>query len=111
MPILKEPKTFLELVLENFEDEILRLLCAASAVSLILGCLTHGIKEGWLEGASILIAVVIIVSVTSVNNYMKEKQFRKLNEIATRKSCNIVRNGKIEYVDVTTLLSGDICEV
>jgi P-type Ca2+ transporter type 2B len=80
-------------------------------VSLVLGCLTHGIKEGWLEGASILIAVVIIVSVTSINNYMKEKQFRKLNEIASRKSCHVVRNGKLEYVDVTTLLAGDVCEI
>lgn len=78
---------------------------------MILGCLTHGIKEGWLEGASILIAVVIIVSVTSVNNYMKEKQFRKLNEIASKKMCHAVRNGKLEHVDVTTLLAGDICEV
>jgi Ca2+ transporting ATPase len=80
-------------------------------VSLVLGCLTHGIQEGWLEGASILIAVVIIVSVTSVNNYLKEKQFRKLNEIATRKFCHVVRNNKLEYVDVNTLLAGDICEV
>ena len=50
---------------------MLRILCAAAAVSLILGILTEGIKDGWLEGASILIAVVIIVSVTAGNNYIK----------------------------------------
>lgn len=111
LPIVKPPKTFVELVVECFADEILRLLCAAAAVSLVLGCITHGIEEGWLEGASILIAVVIIVSVTSVNNYLKEKQFRKLNEIATRKFCDVIRKGKLERVDVTTLLAGDICEI
>ncbi len=54
---------------------------------------------------------MIIVSVTSINNYLKEKQFRKLNEIATRKFCHAFRNGKLEYIDVTTLQCGDICEI
>jgi P-type Ca2+ transporter type 2B len=35
-----------------------------------------------MEGTSILAAVVIIVTVTSGNNYIKEQQFRKLNEVA-----------------------------
>lgn len=31
------------------------------------------ICEGWLDGVAILIAVVLIVSVTAGNNYMKDK--------------------------------------
>ncbi len=58
---------------------MLKILCAAAVVSLVLGIATEGLAEGWLEGASILIAVVIIVTVTSGNNYIKEKQFQKLN--------------------------------
>ena len=68
-------------------------MCFAAIASLVLGIATHGIEEGWLEGVSILIAVVIIAGVTSFNNYMKEKQFRKLNEIACRKNVNVTRNG------------------
>jgi len=34
---------------------------------------------GWLEGVAILSAVVVVVTVASVNDYQKEKQFRKLN--------------------------------
>jgi magnesium-transporting ATPase (P-type) len=70
-PIIKPPKTITELIMENFEDDMLRILCASAVVSLVLGIATEGLKEGWLEGASILIAVVIIVSVTSTNNYLK----------------------------------------
>jgi hypothetical protein len=50
---------------------MLRILCASAAVSLVLGIATEGLREGWLEGASILLAVIIIVSVTSTNNYLK----------------------------------------
>ena len=50
---------------------MLKILCLAAVVSLVLGILTEGISEGWLEGASILLAIGLIVSVTSVNNYLK----------------------------------------
>lgn len=68
--------------MEAFEDKILRILCLSAIVSLLIGILENGWQEGWIEGSAILVAVVIIVTVTSGNNYMKEKQFRKLNERA-----------------------------
>jgi Ca2+ transporting ATPase len=43
-PIVKDPKTILELILENFEDEMLRILCGAAAVSLVLGIATEGLR-------------------------------------------------------------------
>lgn len=101
----------MELILENFEDDMLKILCAASVVSLILGIATEGLAEGWLEGASILMAVVIIVSVTSANNYIKEKQFQKLNAIASAKNINVYRGGDLVNMSVYDLLVGDIAEI
>ena len=63
--------TLMMQIVESFEDEMLRILCAAAVVSLVLGIATEGIERGWLEGTSILVAVVIIVTVTSGNNYIK----------------------------------------
>lgn len=34
-----------------------------------MGILTEGIKQGWMEGFAIFVAVIIIVSVTAVNDY------------------------------------------
>lgn len=59
------------MILDNFEDEMLRVLCVAAIVSLVLGIATEGIEHGWYEGTSILLAVVIIVTVTSGNNWIK----------------------------------------
>ena len=50
---------------------MLRILCVSAIVSLVLGIATEGLKKGWLEGASILVAVVIIITVTAGNNYIK----------------------------------------
>ena len=110
-PIVKPPKTIMELVLENFEDDMLRILCASAAVSLVLGILTEGLAEGWLEGASILLAVIIIVTVTSGNNYIKEQQFQKLNAMATAKNVNVYRGGDLVNISVYELMVGDIVEI
>ena len=53
-------------------------------------------------------AVAIIVSVTSTNNYLKEKQFQKLNAIATAKNINCYRGGDLINMSVYGLLVGDI---
>ena len=107
-PIVKPPKTIWELILENFEDDMLKILCISAIVSLVLGIATEGIKEGWLEGASILMAVIIIVSVTSTNNYLKEKQFQKLNAIASAKNINVYRGGELVNMSVYDLYVGDV---
>ena len=99
------------MVLQCFEDDTIRILCAAAILSLALGIFMHGIKEGWLEGASIILAVVIISAVTAGNDYMKEKQFRKLNEVATRKNVNVIRKGDTINMNVYDLLVGDIVQV
>jgi Ca2+ transporting ATPase len=90
---------------------MLRILCAAAAISLVLGILTEGLAEGWLEGASILIAVIIIVTVTSGNNYIKEQQFQKLNAIATAKDIHVYRGGDLIKMSVYDLLVGDIVQI
>ena len=90
---------------------MLKILCVSAVVSLVLGIATEGIQEGWLEGASILLAVMIIVTVTSANNYLKEKQFQKLNAIATAKDINVIRSGELIRISVYDLLVGDIVEV
>ena len=80
-------------------------------ISLVLGILTEGLAEGWLEGASILIAVVIIVTVTSGNNYIKEQQFQRLNAIATAKDIHVYRGGDLIKMSVYELLVGDIVQI
>ena len=58
-----------------------------------------------------MIAVIIIVTVTSANNYLKEKQFQKLNALATAKNINVLRGGELLNISVYELLVGDVVEI
>ena len=80
-------------------------------VSFIVGVLTEGIETGWIEGFAIFIAVFIIVAVTAVNNYLKEKQFRKLYAQLDDRKINVIRKGKIHSISIYDLLVGDVMKI
>jgi Ca2+-transporting ATPase len=46
-----------------------------------------------VEGVAILIAVLIVVMVGSVNDWQKERQFKKLNEKKDDRMINCIRGG------------------
>lgn len=72
-----ECRSLKEIILENFGDRINQLLIVAAIVSIIIGLFREGVS-GLIEGASILIALIIIITVSSANNYRSEL---KLNEL------------------------------
>jgi glucan phosphoethanolaminetransferase (alkaline phosphatase superfamily) len=53
----------------------------AATVSLAIGVWKEGWASGWYEGVTIYLAVVIITFVTAMNDYIKDKQFRKLMDV------------------------------
>jgi len=77
---------------DSFEDTILQVLIAAAVISTIVGV----IKDGWMgliEGCSILLAVIIIATITTVNNYKKEKQFQELQRKSDLSTTIVIRQG------------------
>lgn len=65
-------------------------------------------STGWIEGAAILFAVLIVAVVTATNNYNKEIQFRKLNAVKDDVMISILRDGRTINVNVKELVVGDI---
>lgn len=65
-------KTLGELIWECFDDFILKILIFCAIFQLIAG-LYEDPSHGWMEGTAIIMAIVIIVAVTSSQNYAKEK--------------------------------------
>jgi hypothetical protein len=88
--------TFWEFVKESLEDFTLRILIGAGVLSIVLDELANADERNiiWIEGASILLAVVIIVLVSSFINLKKQTEFNKLNERAEAdRVITIYRNG------------------
>jgi P-type E1-E2 ATPase len=60
----------------------------------------------------VLIAVFVCASVTAVNDYQKERQFLKLNEVADeKKKCTVRRDGIIMEIHQDFVLTGDVVTI
>lgn len=119
----KKPKAFYLFIWEAFQDLTLIILTIAAIVSLGLsfyhapktsenGTVVEDPTKGleWIEGAAILAAVVVIVLVTAVNNWSKEKQFRGLQKtIADNQTFATLRASEIVQLPKYDLVVGDIC--
>lgn len=84
------------------------MLIAAAVVSLILGIINEGWARGWIEGVSIMIAIVIILTVNTAQNYMRELQFQELQNKQDVTSARVTRDGRIQTVDAEELCVGDL---
>mmetsp|Transcript_22674 Transcript_22674/g.22874 ORF Transcript_22674/g.22874 Transcript_22674/m.22874 type:complete len:1042 (-) Transcript_22674:604-3729(-) len=101
------PKSWMELFLDSFQDTTLIVLIVAALVSLVIGILEDP-RKGWIEGAAILAAVIIVAAVTATNNYSKEAQFRKLNAVKDDIHVSVIRGGNVISLNIKELVAGDI---
>lgn len=107
----KELTPFYKMVWAASEDFMLRILMLAAILSLTLGlAFAENKKVEWIEGAAILFAVLIVILVTAVNDYLKEKQFANLFE-QEEKFCNCIRGGELIKLNMQELVVGDIIQL
>eukprot|EP00123_Amoebidium_parasiticum_P014394 comp22478_c0_seq1/m.33887 comp22478_c0_seq1/g.33887 ORF comp22478_c0_seq1/g.33887 comp22478_c0_seq1/m.33887 type:complete len:1148 (-) comp22478_c0_seq1:453-3896(-) len=103
------PKTLLQLMWDALQDPILIILMVAGVVSLILGVTFEEDKStGWIEGFAILVAVLVVTLVASLNDYQKERQFRKLNAVKEDYKISVIRDGQSMQISKFGILVGDI---
>ena len=63
---------------------------------------------GWIDGAAILVAVILVSHISAFTDYDKEKKFRALNAVKNDRRVKVKRNGK---EDVITILDVQVGEV
>ena len=59
----------MDLVLEALGDSTLIMLIVLATINSAIGIYQEGWGHGWIDGAAIYFAVVIIVSIAAGNNY------------------------------------------
>jgi Ca2+ transporting ATPase len=103
--------TFLELVIEALGDFTVCILLGAGVLSLGLQLFlpkNNDAAPDWVESASILGAVTLVVLVTAINNWQKEQQFKSLQKIQEESTVRAVRAGKEVQLDTSKVLVGDV---
>lgn len=109
-------RSLFSLIWEAYQDKTLILLSIAAIISLAIGInedysSRHPEGEprvGWVEGAAILAAVAAVVFTNAINDYQKEKQFRKLNAKKEDRTVKLIRSGKEQQISVHEINVGDI---
>ncbi|KAH6838449.1 plasma membrane calcium-transporting ATPase 2 [Alternaria alternata] len=105
------------LIWNAYNDTVLIVLTVAAAISLALGLYeTFGAEHepgaptpvDWVEGCAIVVAIVIVVLVTAVNDWQKEAAFAKLNAKKEQRDIKVTRSGRTEMISIYDVLAGDI---
>jgi Ca2+-transporting ATPase len=101
-------KSIFFFIKEALEDKTLIVLIVCAVVSLIFGIFFSTEKNGWIDSMGIFLAIFLVVSVSSFNNWTKEKQFRDLNRIKEDRDVKVMRTGEVQRVSTRFIQVGDI---
>eukprot|EP01137_Pigoraptor_chileana_P027909 Opistho-2@11125 len=106
----RKSASILELMWDALHDLTLIVLICSGTASLVLGVtpLEKHPEVGWIEGVSILIAVLVVITVAAVNDYQKEQQFRRLNAVKEDIMIKVIRDGRPTEVSTFDLCVGDV---
>ncbi len=96
--------TFLDKLLDNFKDPIIRILLVALLVNVVFAYMGHG---DWIETLGIFIAIILATFVSTWSEYSNENAFQKLQEEASRIHCKLWRDGEPQEVPIDDIVVGD----
>lgn len=113
--LVMKPTGFCKLFFIAMNDLMLKILIVAAILSIIISMIFAKSDErsiAWVEGGAILIAVLVVTTVTAWNDYEKEKQFMKLTAYSdSQNNVMAMRNGNKLEINFNELKTGDIIEI
>ena len=96
--------TFLDKLLDNFKDPIIKILLFALFVNVVFVFMGHG---DWIETCGIFLAILLATLVSTYSEYSNENAFQKLQEEASRIRCKVWRDGEPVEIHIDDIVVGD----
>ena len=97
-------RTLFSIILESLGDPIIKILIIVLAFKIVFLFKNND----WFETIGILIAIILASTIGSFAEYGSEEAFNRLEAEASKKKCNVLRNGKLETISITDVVVGDI---
>lgn len=113
----RRQKSFFKLMWIAFNDKLLILLTVSACISLAIGIYQSvTAEEGysnieWVDGVTVVIAIVIIVLASAANDWQKNHKFEKLTERKKHREVTVFRSGRAQQIDITQVLVGDVMHI
>jgi magnesium-transporting ATPase (P-type) len=108
----QESRSFWAALGENFADPMIKILCAALFINIVLvvasmvGWIPD--KVAWYEPAGIAAAILLATVVSTFSEYKNENAFRKLQDEASRIHCKVYRDGEVCELPIDDIVQGDV---
>ncbi|CAA3024944.1 calcium-transporting ATPase 12, plasma membrane-type-like [Olea europaea subsp. europaea] len=102
-------KTFCHFVLEAIKDPMIAVLFICAVLSLCLGIQKHGLRQGWQEGLTKILAILVVVIVTSSGKFWPIIQCLEFSVISSYiPETDVVRSSKWQRIPICRVLVGDV---
>lgn len=100
---------FFDSLKDALNDRILLLVGLFAVLSIIPGMIVEP-STGWVEGVFILVALLVQVLITALNDYSKDSKFVELQSLNREESIPVLRGkrGSMQTVSVWNLVVGDV---
>ena len=114
---IKPLPNFYSFLKEALSDKMIIILIISSIVEIGISVFNIFIKKEtnnmeWLDGISIIIAIIVVVMVGSITNYKKEMKFHDLNNFENQNTkYEVIRNGNLKELHSDDLLVGDLINI
>lgn len=91
------------LLLEKFDDPIIRILLVAAAIAVIVGFF----QGNFVEGIGIILAVLLATLMAFFNEYRAGLEFDILNKVSDQQPVKVIRDGGVTSVPIAQVVVGD----
>jgi len=92
------------LYLEKYDDPVIRLLLTAAVLAIGVGAL----EGDFIDGAGIIVAVLLATTLAFVNEYQARREFDILNKVTDESPTRVLRGGVYQVVPRKDIVVGDI---
>lgn len=109
LPEYNLPKISRRLVLEVIRDPMIVVLFICAVLSLCFGIQKHGLRHGWQEGVTKILAILVVVIVSSSGKFWPISQCLEFSDISSYiPETDVVRSSKWQRIPICRVVVGDI---
>ncbi len=105
----KKKKSFFERFLDQFKDAMIIILIIAAGISFATACIDGNLSD-FFEPTLILFIVIINAVMGAAQESKAEKSLEALKNLSSPKA-KVIRGGKEDIIDASTLVPGDIIKI
>ncbi|KAK0601088.1 hypothetical protein LWI29_021210 [Acer saccharum] len=99
---------FLKVLLRCCNSSVIFFLSVSAVLSIGFGIDEKGLRTGWYEGCIIALGIIMLVVLSSIREFLNEKQNKKQKRSHSQVRIDVLRGGNWQKISISDVVLGDI---